>query len=109
MKLQAFAGRIPAVLLVLGLLLTACSLSTEEIITGMVDQDDTGQIILKADDGEGYLVKGTDLSAMIGKTINVTGTLAEDGDHKTITVMNLEEVDAVEDLEGEEDLEDVDK
>jgi hypothetical protein len=30
---------------------------------------------------------------MVGKTVKITGTLAEDSDPKTITVMSIEEVE----------------
>lgn len=106
---NSVVGKILALFLVLGFLVTACSTSTEEIITGTVNQDDSGQIVIKVDNGKGYLVKGMDLSTRIGRTVKVTGTLAEEGDHKSITVMKLEEIEQVEDLEGDEDLEDVDK
>jgi hypothetical protein len=79
---------------------------SDAIITGTVNQDNSGIIFTAADDGEVYLIKGMDLSTMIGKTVKVTGALAEEGDHKSITVMNMEEI---ENLEDDEDLEDVDK
>ena len=50
-------------------------------------------IVISADDGEDYLVKGQDLSNMIGKTIKVTGTLEQGDDAKSITVMEIEEIE----------------
>jgi hypothetical protein len=106
MKTSTVIGKILMPFLLLGFLATACSMSAEKIISGTVNQDDSGKIIIAADNGESYLIKGMDLSTMIGKTVKVTGTLAEEGDHKSITVMKMEEI---ENLEDDEDLEDVDK
>jgi len=39
------------------------------------------------------LVKGKDLSSIIGKSVTITGILAEEGDTKTITVITLEEIE----------------
>ena len=68
------------------------AVAAEEIITGVVDQNDSGMIIIAADDGEDYVVKGKDLSEMVGKSVKVTGTLAEEADAKTITIMEVEEL-----------------
>jgi hypothetical protein len=106
---NSVVGKILALFLVLEFLATACALSTEEIITGTVNQDDSGQIVIEVDNGKGYLVKGMDLATSIGRTVKVTGTLAEEGDHKSITVMTVEEIEQVEGLAGDDDLEDVDK
>jgi hypothetical protein len=92
MKTKTVIGRVLALVLVLGFLVASGALAADMAITGTVDQNDSGMIILSADDGEDYLVKGKDLTDMIGKTVKVTGTLAQEGDAKSITVMELEEV-----------------
>jgi hypothetical protein len=93
MKTKSVIGKVLAITLVLGLLVVTGAVAGEMAITGTVDQNDSGMIIISADDGDDYLVKGQDLSGMIGKTVKVTGTLAEEGDAKSITVMELEEVE----------------
>ena len=92
MKTRTAMGKILALALVLGLLVATGAAAADQAITGTVDQNDSGMIIISADDGEDYLVKGKDLAGMIGKTVKVTGTLSEEGDAKSITVMQLEEV-----------------
>jgi len=92
MKTKTVIGKVLALVLVLGFLVASGALAADMAITGTVDQNDSGMIILSADDGEDYLVKGKDLTDMIGKTVKVTGTLAQEGDAKSITVMELEEV-----------------
>ncbi|HSO18829.1 MAG TPA: hypothetical protein VLT88_05200 [Desulfosarcina sp.] len=81
-----------ALALVLGFTAAGPAIAAEETISGTVEQNDSGMIIIAADDGEDYLVKGQDLSEMVGKSVKVTGTLAEEADAKSITVMNLEEI-----------------
>lgn len=92
MKRSRLVFKIIATVLVLGFLTAGAVVAAEETITGMVEQNDSGMIIISADDGEDYLVKGQDLSEMVGKSVKVTGTLAEEGDAKAITVMNMEEI-----------------
>ena len=92
MKRSRLVLKIIATALVLGFLTAGAVVAAEETITGMVEQNDSGMIIISADDGEDYLVKGQDLSEMVGKSVKVTGTLAEEGDAKAITVMNMEEI-----------------
>ena len=92
MKRSRLALKIIATALVLGFLTAGAVVAAEETITGMVDQNDGGTIIISADDGVDYVVKGQDLSEMVGKSVKVTGTLAEEGDAKSITVMNIEEI-----------------
>jgi len=93
MKAKSVIGKILAITLVLGLLVATGAVAGETAITGTVDENDSGMIIISADDGDDYLVKGQDLSGMIGNTVKVTGTMAEEDDAKTITVMELEEVE----------------
>lgn len=92
MKTKTMSGKIFALTLAFGLLIAGAALAMDETITGTVDLNDSGKIIIMGDDGDDYLVKGKDLSVMVGKTVKVTGTLAEEGDAKVITVMEMEEV-----------------
>ncbi len=93
MKTKTIIGAIMALTLVLGFLFTTGVAAENKTITGMVDVNDSDMIIISADDGEDYLVKGRDLTEMIGKAVKVTGTLEEGGDAKTITVMEMEEIE----------------
>lgn len=92
MKRSRLVFKIIATVLVLGFLTAGAVVAAEETVTGMVDQNDGGTIIISGDDGVDYVVKGQDLSEMVGKSVKVTGTLAEEGDAKSITVMNVEEI-----------------
>ena len=93
MKTKNVVGKILALILVLGLLFAAGAVAADMAITGIVDQNDSGAFIILGDDGDDYLVSGRDLSDMVGKTVKVTGTIAEDADVKSITVMDLEEIE----------------
>ena len=62
----------------------------EEIIAGTVVKTDKG-IIIEADDGD-YLVKGQDLSKMVGKLVEVTGVITESDKGDTIEVKSFEEI-----------------
>lgn len=63
---------------------------TEEIIAGTVVKTDKG-IVIEADDGD-YLVKGQDLSKMLGKMVEVTGIITETDKGETIDVKSYEEI-----------------
>jgi hypothetical protein len=85
---------------IIGLLLCALLISfaatigvaaEEQIIQGTVEQSDAGLVIV-AEDGQ-YLVVGQDLSDMVGKTVVVTGTIAESQEGKTITVTTVQEIE----------------
>ena len=93
MKTKMAIKGILAVVLVIGLLFTVTALAAERTFTGMVDVNDEGIFILSADDGEDYVITGGELASMVGKTVKITGTLAEDSEPKTITVMSIEEVE----------------
>jgi len=62
----------------------------EETIVGMVVKSDRG-IIVEADDGD-YLVKGKDLSNMVGKMVEVTGIITDSDKGETIEVKSVEEI-----------------
>jgi hypothetical protein len=62
----------------------------EEIIAGTVVKTDKG-IIIEADDGD-YLVKGQDLSKMVGKLVEITGVITESDKGDTIEVKSFEEI-----------------
>lgn len=60
-------------------------------LQGTVEQSDTG-LIIHAEDGT-YMLSGADLSKMVGKTVEVTGTVSESDTGKTINVMSVKEVE----------------
>ena len=80
-----------AVIAIVGLLSVTNALAAEETISGTVENSDNG-IVITADDGQTYAVQGQDLSAMVGKTVRVTGTLEESKSGPTITVVKVEEI-----------------
>ena len=62
----------------------------EETIVGTVVKTDKGYII-EAEDGD-YLVKGKDVSKMLGKLIEATGVITESEKGDTIEVKSFEEI-----------------
>ena len=62
----------------------------EETIAGTVVKTDKG-IVIEADDGD-YLVKGQDLSKMVGKMVEVTGVITESDKGDSIDVKSFEEI-----------------
>lgn len=84
-------AKVMAVLLVIGFLSVSMAVAGEQIVTGTVQQTDQG-IVISTDDGASYLVRGQDLSALVGKTLKATGTLEEGASGKTLTVTSFEEV-----------------
>jgi hypothetical protein len=62
----------------------------EETIAGTVVKTDKG-IMIEADDGD-YLVKGQDLSKMVGKLVEVTGVITESDKGDVIDVKSFEEI-----------------
>lgn len=94
MKTKSIICKILVLTLVFGFLAATGAVAEDKTtIIGMVDVNANDMIIIAADDGEDYLVKGKDLSSMIGKTIKVTGTLEEGDDAQSITVMEMEEIE----------------
>ncbi len=62
----------------------------EETIVGSVVKGEKG-IVIEAEDGD-YLVKGKDLSKMVGKMVEATGIIVESDKGDTIEVKSFEEV-----------------
>lgn len=61
-------------------------------ITGTVEQTDAGWVIM-GDDGEQYNVTGKDLSAMVGKDVEATGTVTENEGVKTLRLITVKEAE----------------
>lgn len=61
-----------------------------ETIAGVVTKTDKG-IIIEAEDGD-YVVKGADLSKMIGKLVEATGVISETDKGDFIDVKSFEEI-----------------
>lgn len=93
MKKNMILRSVLAIFLVIGLLFTVTVVAAEQTFTGSVDENEEGAFILSADDGEEYVITGSGLASMAGKTVKITGTLAENAEPKTITVMKIEEVE----------------
>jgi hypothetical protein len=62
----------------------------EETIAGTVVKTDKG-IIIEAEDGD-YIVKGKDLSKMVGKMVEATGIITESDKGDVIEVTSFEEI-----------------
>ena len=62
----------------------------EETIAGTVVKTDKGNII-EAEDGD-YIVKGADLSKMVGKMVEATGIITESEKGDVIDVKSFEEI-----------------
>jgi hypothetical protein len=63
----------------------------DDVITGTVVKTDKG-FVIEADDGD-YIVKGKDLSALVGKLVEVTGVITENDKGDTIDVKSVEEIE----------------
>ena len=74
--------------------MTACS-GGEQIITGTLEKTDKGHV-LKAEDGATTyrLAENQDFSAMVGKTVRITGTLMEREAGRTIVVTRMDPIEA---------------
>jgi len=81
-----------AVMLVVGLLAATGAIAGDNSITGTVEKNDKGVVVISADNGDQYIVMGKDLTTMIGKTVKATGTLAEGKSGKILTVVSVEPV-----------------
>lgn len=62
----------------------------EETIAGVVVKTDKG-ITIEAEDGD-YIVKGMDLSKMVGKMVEATGIISETDKGDFIEVKSVEEI-----------------
>jgi hypothetical protein len=69
----------------------AFSAAQEETIVGTVVQH--GKVfVIEADEGD-YIVKGKDLTKLVGKMVEVTGTINESEKGDTIEVKSIEEIE----------------
>jgi hypothetical protein len=62
----------------------------QETIAGVVAKTDKG-IVIEGEDGD-YIVKGADLSKMVGKMIEATGIITETEKDDFIDVKSFEEI-----------------
>ena len=70
---------------------TAFAMVAQESVTGEVVTSSSGYAIV-AEDGGWYLVEGCDVSGLVGKTVQASGTISEEGGVKTINVTAIEEI-----------------
>lgn len=63
----------------------------QEVVAGTVIKTDEG-IIIEAEDAD-YLVKGKDLSGMVGKVVEATGIVTETPEGYVIEVKKVEELE----------------
>lgn len=92
MKKNRTIGKALVLAMVLAFIASVGSVTAEDSVTGTIHQSDSGEVMIKAEDGADYMVMGADISEMVGKTVKATGTLSEEGDVKVIEVMSMEEV-----------------
>jgi hypothetical protein len=77
---------------IIGLLSVSGALAADEqTISGIVENGDSG-LVISTDDGGSYAVQGQDLSAMVGMSVEATGTLEESDSGKTISVTKVVEI-----------------
>jgi hypothetical protein len=92
MQRKQTVWKVLVVAALVGLLSVGVALAAEETISGTVEQSAQG-FVISADDGQTYMVQGSDLSKMVGKTVKATGTLEEGQSGKTINVTKIEEIE----------------
>lgn len=87
-KKNILAGLVATMLLVMAVAGLAMA---EDSITGTI-MEKGDIIVLDAADGS-YVIEGSDMAPeMVGKTVKVTGTVAEKENMKVINVLSMEEV-----------------
>jgi hypothetical protein len=92
MQKKQLICKLLVVVTIIGLLSVAATMAADEqTISGTIEKGETG-IVITADDGMTYAVQGKDLSDMVGKTVEATGTLSESESGKTISVIKVVEV-----------------
>jgi hypothetical protein len=93
--MNRFVSKILACVAIVSFLFAACPLprvlaAEEETIVGMVVKSGKG-FVIEADEGD-YIVKGKDLTKMVGKLIEVTGIITESDKGDVIEVKSVEEI-----------------
>lgn len=87
-----------ALILAAGLLVGTAAIAAEkaktgpQTIQGKVEQGEKGITMIKTDDGQAFNILGQNLSAMVGKTVKVTGTVSKGKTTRSIMVTSFEEV-----------------
>ncbi len=85
-------------MLVAGLLIGTSTLASDKVpageqtIQGKVEKGEKGITVIKMDDGQSFNVLGQNISAMIGKTVKVSGTVSKGKATRSIVIVNFEEV-----------------
>jgi hypothetical protein len=92
MQKKQLVWKLLAVVTIIGLLSVAGAMAADEqTISGTIEKGDAG-IVITADDGMTYSVQGKDLSDMVGKSVEATGTLSESESGNTISVIKVVEI-----------------
>jgi hypothetical protein len=92
MQKKQLIWKLLVVVTIIGLLSVSGAMAADEqTVSGTIEKGEAG-IVITADDGMTYAVQGKDLSAMVGKSVKATGTLAESESGKTITVVKVVEI-----------------
>lgn len=87
-----------AFMLVSGLLIGASTIASEKVpageqtIEGKVEKGQKGMTVIKTDDGQAFNILGQNMTAMVGKTVKVTGTVSKGKATRSIVVSNFEEI-----------------
>ena len=91
MRKESMIWKIVIATVILGLFAATAAMAGDETITGVIEKTDQG-IILSADNGERFMVRGQDCSSMVGKSVKATGAVMEDKSGMVIEVTSVEEI-----------------
>lgn len=91
MKLSGRVWKFMVLVLVGSLLFTTIAFSAEAIMLGTLESAEEG-IVLTDAKGERFVVFGKDLSNLVGKTVQVTGSVEEGPYGKSIRVTTVQKV-----------------
>ena len=91
LKGKKLVGILMALMFVSMLVFGSVAMAADSVtLTGNVEVDDDGNMVLNAD-GDSYILEGTD-EDWAGKEVKATGTVSEEGDNKYLMVDTIEEV-----------------
>lgn len=79
-----------AIILILGFLAASAAMAGEQIVTGTVFQSKDGVSLLTDSTADRLKIEGKDLSDMMGKSVQIVGTVEESASGKSIEVEYVE-------------------
>lgn len=103
MKTHSICRTFAMLFLMVGFLALIGCAAAEQTITGTVEKTDSGHYLKTSDGANRYqLVENQDFSAMVGKTVAITGTLLERSAGNYISVTRFEVVGAGDVVKSED-------